>query len=1435
MMSAHRELRNALPKETVDDPSDQTGDIPTPLVCHFFFKKGDQDIQHTRTGLESILHQLLNSNELRKNTATLAATVEVLNPRFGDTGLDNQKRLEFADFLESQAAMTDAIRRIAEAIPERVYFMIDALDECQDRREQGIVQAIKSIVRSKTDGVRVILSARDSIDIKSELIESGDPNDPNPPVDLPENIQIIDITAEKNSRDLTDYLRHDVGRVLTRRIDREAFKAYFDSELARIVKIIHHKAKGDFTLARMIIANLQQPSKDSLERKIQKLPAAIGDIYLASLESLTPDEQELAVSALKWVVWSVSGITVIEISDHYRELYNGTSVHSVEETAHGESVAEENGDENAVAKPVYTDPYEDPEVKEIIYHLGNAGRDFFKFDRNTGLVSVDVSIREWIREDGSPKSAIREARGFNKYRDPRGNTVFKFTLTPYFVRYGDTLAELFNEREAQLSITIDILRALNNRAFQEKYMPWQPRRIKDEIRGRYEVDHWQDHLRIIQQWWTKDSPNDRWWSELLNQLSIFMQPHNWYRWNINRRTFDYPRGKYADEEWLLRFFDSPAQIASNFGLHMMIDRLAKENGIEDTIPTHSQELKNARLEALKGFYLHWQGVYQTFQIEVFLSRIEYPECISFLIEAFQDDDLSYEYTELTTLLYEMEPELRVAILALLKLSEAPKCCEAVEDIIQAAVEESWHETLGDEIEDFLNKHERDSDRIRTKIEELTPEKNPSTITTDVSIWDRPNHFGETPLHMAAGHPETLKCLIRYGADINKETWQRWYNNFVTPVQAVFLDICNCADEEEMALLLQSARGLILEGADLTVTLPHGATLLHQAALVRDLNLFKLLCVSGDWDVHAVDDEQMTPMHYLFTDGPPASEKLIKETLDICKIMLKMRSPDGDDLVNAQDRNSENPLAYAVKTGFVEAVKLLINLGADVHDDNTSGENCFHKLSKADSDNPEAITEIANILFDAGVDCTKPSNSQFTPLSWAVYNHCLENAKFLLRKYSELARESSENNPLLILDRIGCSLIDRAAEAGGSDKEIDPTQWNELFDEILSVLSDHVDIGEYLKIPSQSGITPLHSAVMYRNMYALEKILEIQPNVSQRDAAGVTALDLACQLVAQDAYDSSKAIAKAEKRLPATIKMFSEILMKGTNLSFSFLETRTFDKAAEGDPLELLDMNKITAVLELPFRDSHGWSLFDAISANERDHLIQRLSNKFPSPPEEFARPSRIGEVLTTYPDVSEDGLECTMAPEQLLPQSFDMLKLVADHPVPPVDQVFYFEFQVPEFRDTKIYSSMRITPVCSIGVRSILEQNWQASKGGISITNTRDIKREGKTRPWTHAGGLREKHDWKSGSIGDKVMGCGMNPVKSFVFFTVNGELLEEKWEVSRRTCFPTVEVNFPYETFRLNFGAEPFLFEQANNAEWLKQGEVQAEFVALADHGLRK
>ncbi|KAK6515753.1 hypothetical protein TWF281_004343 [Arthrobotrys megalospora] len=1198
------------------------------LICHFFFKRGEQEMQRTRVALESILYQLLNSRQLRKSLDAVLNVIQILNPAFGERDQDRGASSSSRTPISSIGTLCDTIRLVAIAIPSRVYVMLDALDECLDRREQDFAQHLKSLATATKDtGLRIIISVRDSVDIESEMIGNTATDEPK----IPEEMKFVEITAEKNSIDLREYLMHDVGEVLKRQIDQKKYGQFFDHKLSRIVDIVHKKAKGDFTLARMVVANLQQPSKDTFEKRITQLPSAIGEIYMASLESLTPDEQEFVVTALRWTVWAVSSVTVLEISDHYRELYKCSNLES-HPAADSRPISEEDIKFD-IEDPTYDDPYDRPEIQEIIYHIENAGRDFFRFNKATGIISVDISIREWIQEDTTSgnKSAIKGSRGFNKFRDLQGNTVFNFVLT---------------------------LHALNSESFQKEHMSWTPLWDGSATRrNRYEISHWHDHIRILQKWWTKDSLNDSWWSDLLSQLSIFMQPENWHLWHLQHR-LQLSERDLNPRALFLGLFDSPLHVACELGLSLMVDLVVQE--------AHENSISHQAKERERNHSLEGNERLKT----LFTERAKLFTSALLRMQGFTIETAKWVLPQLSA--HELQEQL------------APYNGD---DWINSP----FFSKLSSEQQNiFMGKKvwlQNNIDQAVSKSFNYNLER----------IWDSYDTTGMLPLPVAARNPKIVRQLIEYGADINKKSLRSdaflrrgtggvWMPQ---PLALILEEATQTLWVEEdyttLLLLLDSAGSLVSEGACLDFhddENPAASTPLHMAARIRNLRFFKLLCVSGNWDVHKEDIHGRTPLHCLFDGPPPKNARDAEDSLTICRILINMKTPD-KDLIDVEDLHSKTALAYAVGLRFTEAVKLLIELGADIHDLDNIDANCFHHLVGSflygfgPSHGSGAEIAIAEILYENGLDITKEDATGNSPLTKALEKENWELSRYFLSKYEEIA---VRNDMKLLLRQadIGATLIHYTARAAGDDDRA-----LDFFQHLVKVLGKYTNINNLLLRPDEKGNTATYYAVERAKLGLLQCIVNMNVPLGCKESEQLTALDLSVQLIVEPTED----IIRIQPESDVRIKVFYFTLQNTapSDFSFSFLGATTFHlhelpggiTPQEKETLQRLDLENLFSILarEHPARDIYGWSLFDALFANDLNGHAPHISQQHPSQTEIYATPIAT-DMFCSARKFGNRVRSASVDGTNELDKDTVITTLRSKQPVPPLNKTFYFEVEV---------------------------------------------------------------------------------------------------------------------------------------------------------------
>ena len=287
-----------------------------------------------------------------------------------------------------------------------------------------------------------------------------------------------------------------------------------------------------------------------------------------------------------------------------------------------------------------------------------------------------------------------------------------------------------------------------------------------------------------------------------------------------------------------------------------------------------------------------------------------------------------------------------------------------------------------------------------------------------------NEEGYTALHKAAkkGYFEIVKCLLKYGADINHRAY---IDNDKTPL--------DCSIQKGN---IQIVKYLIEHGAKYNKKDPNG-TLLHSACRCGDLPIVKYLCSLG-FDPASRDKSGKTA--FLYSAGSSLSvfkylyengcKKLLyrtqyssfffldmaikKDRLDVCDFLLSLginidsrtrnnATPllslsytsiplfderirtkylylleHGADVNVRYKKNRCTPLIYSIIKQPIECIKLLIENGADINTEDDLGYSPLLYACKRGSSN------IIQYLCDLGADVYKCANDGSSVL------HCLFN-------------------------------------------------------------------------------------------------------------------------------------------------------------------------------------------------------------------------------------------------------------------------------------------------------------------------------------------------------------------------------------------------------------------------------------------------------------
>lgn len=210
--------------------------------------------------------------------------------------------------------------------------------------------------------------------------------------------------------------------------------------------------------------------------------------------------------------------------------------------------------------------------------------------------------------------------------------------------------------------------------------------------------------------------------------------------------------------------------------------------------------------------------------------------------------------------------------------------------------------------------------------------------------------GTTPLHWAVHHDnaELVELLVRAGADVKKE------NRY--GVRPLWLAAVN-GSPKVLALLLRA-------GADPNTAMAGGETVAMTAARAGNPDAVRALAEAGA-DLNAKDERGQTALMWAAArNNAEAIKALVQSGAD-----LKVRTNNpaggggmrGSGVFNSPAPTGFTSLLFAVRSGSVDAVRALLDAGADVNDTLSDGESALVVATA------NAHWQVASLLLDRGAN------------------------------------------------------------------------------------------------------------------------------------------------------------------------------------------------------------------------------------------------------------------------------------------------------------------------------------------------------------------------------------------------------------------------------------------------------------------------------------
>ncbi|XP_076766043.1 uncharacterized protein LOC143432928 isoform X1 [Xylocopa sonorina] len=270
---------------------------------------------------------------------------------------------------------------------------------------------------------------------------------------------------------------------------------------------------------------------------------------------------------------------------------------------------------------------------------------------------------------------------------------------------------------------------------------------------------------------------------------------------------------------------------------------------------------------------------------------------------------------------------------------------------------------------------------------------------DIEARDK---FGMRPLHMAAryGHRDAVKMLINAGANVSA----------VNKKQHTLL-MCaargnNVRVVEYLAEAVESLNGDAIDST--------GATALHHAASAGHPTMITTLSNVPRIELNATDKKGQTPMHC----------GCAEEHLEAVEVLIGLGAN-----VDAQDNEGNTPLHVATRTRHTAMAQLLLRAGADTELTDEMGYTPLHVAAS------QGCKGILGSMIQHGAALNKQCKYGNTPLHLACQNNDVETVEILINKGVDLnCLNSRQQSPIHIAAEKGHSDICELLLAAGANIE-----------------------------------------------------------------------------------------------------------------------------------------------------------------------------------------------------------------------------------------------------------------------------------------------------------------------------------------------------------------------------------------------------------------
>ncbi|KAB8303090.1 hypothetical protein EYC80_004543 [Monilinia laxa] len=397
-----------------------------------------------------------------------------------------------------------------------------------------------------------------------------------------------------------------------------------------------------------------------------------------------------------------------------------------------------------------------------------------------------------------------------------------------------------------------------------------------------------------------------------------------------------------------------------------------------------------------------------------------------------------------------------------------------------------------------------------------------------------NSGGNTLLHLAsqAGDLEGVEFLLEGNADltaINKENESAFAltsNSGVAPEKTSIPQVDEKDEEQHTTLRyateaenVSTVRLLLEFGADPNNKDDEGYTVLHMAAGRGAKPVVRELLSSKKININEEDKSKATPIYLAAFSG---HSDIVSCPVSYGQMRSLTQLLDAKAQINAQNDDGDTTLACAVRNGYQDSTKLLLENDADLFMTNTEERTSLHIAAYSNNNNKEILELLLKYALPTGNTHPRDRDGK-TPLHMAAQNSNVEILEVMLKYVSPGDAGIKDNSGKTSLTTATLAenvegiekLFQSDVDVLALDNNKHTSPWHTIEKDnvkIANLILEKVDLESHLETAKRlklrgSDERVFNLVVSEENILLIERILQSDNGKGWRDEHGWTLTDV----------------------------------------------------------------------------------------------------------------------------------------------------------------------------------------------------------------------------------------------------------------------------------------------------------------------------------------